>query len=411
LQFEGDPYPVKLATVVQPGYGSVYDYLSNIYLTQDNYTAASIYNLKNKLNEFVEITVDPSVLESESFGNLDFSGFRKLKFACPDDEARWGYGMLNSKDKIEYILKYDENVYVRLKEQNLKYVFNNLTSDQLDFNHFKLLSLVDNSYTDDIIDSKFASQRIKFDFSSSDKFKDLLLKNKPNRTIILGHIEDGEFITIDKAGNEIFKIGIDELAKFQKENDLRLVLLGCNTGKEGVPGPLSKFTSSSVLDRLGKCENTKTAKEFLDSLSYGTFHFLVDQTFFGGSLVTRRVVYYHPHFVMAAIGLAYQADSAVKVPETTSLQLGPDRVDFSVFKVNSSNKRLGTMAGQIIFLGMNSASTAASVDSTASVSDTSNQNNSAVVPNMDGPHNYIGAYFIGFVLFIIVLAKIFSKKR
>lgn len=327
LPDETSPYPVKLATPVQEGL-SVEDYLGNMYYSEKTVPLTSkeanlfIHHLRND----IEITVDPSVFNSADFNDFDFSKFNKVKIACPDEVARSVIKFPHKNGTVEYLVKYSDNISVRLKDQNLNFIFTNLKAQRINQNELKIISLLENSTTKTYISSNFPGKAIPFNYSDIAGFKALLLENKANRTIILGHIEGGSFVTLDKGGKELFKISIEEIQAFQKENKLSLIILGCNSAESGVPGAANKFNSIDALKRLKTTEKVENAESFLDSLAFRTIHFVLDATFFRTeeSLTTASVNFY------------------------------PERIDFDVYaRTETTIKSVkGRPLGKIIFLGI-----------------------------------------------------------
>jgi hypothetical protein len=325
--------PTKLATTDQMN--SIDEIAMNIFFAEYP-TETEIFQMNTMLNNSIEVIIDPQVLNSSKYSSISFDKVGKVKFLCPDNEVRDAVKIKKGNGEFDFGIKYNNQVSTRIKDQNLNFIFLNLRSQKVDFKNLKVVNLVDNNATKEVLTSKFAGKHIQFDFSSKENFKKILLSNKGSRTVILGHIENGEFVTLDKSGNEIFRISISEIQTFQKENKLELILLGCNSASEGASsGALNKFNSVDALNRLETAKETQNVEEFLDSLSMGTIHFLVDETFF-------RI----------------EQDVALMEGAAT-----PERIDISIYeKPRGEIKSINTSSvkGNIIFLGLGTAEYAAS---------------------------------------------------
>lgn len=270
--------PTKLAT--SDPMNSIEDIAMNIFFTEYP-SEAKLAQMNSMLRTNIEIVLDPKIINDSKYGSINFSKAGKLKFICPDNEIRDAIKIQNNVGDFDFGIKYNNQFSIRIKDQNLSFIFSELRTQKIDFDKIKIMNLVDNSSTKNVLNSKFSDKVISFDFSSKENFKALLLSNKGNRTAIIGHIENGNFVTIDKAGKEIFRIPISEIEVFQKENKLELIILGCNSAGEGAnSGTLNKFNSIDALNRLKTTEKTENIEQFLDSLSFKPLHFVIDESFF-----------------------------------------------------------------------------------------------------------------------------------
>jgi hypothetical protein len=279
----GAEYPTKLAST---GETTIENIVMNLIYAgpPSDFQYAS---MRSTLRSNIEVILDPALLNSSKHGNMDFSGVRRLKIVCPDNEVREAITLRHSNGMNELCVKYNDQISIKVKGQDLEYVFSSLRSQKVNFKDLKIISLIDNRATANNLTSNFTDKTIGFDFSTVENFKSLLLQNQKNRILILGHIEDGHFVTIGRDGTERFRISLVELEDFQKANKLELILLGCNSATEGATsGAANKFNSIDALNRLKTTQNTETTGEFLDSLSFRTLHFVLGSSFFsrGGNV-------------------------------------------------------------------------------------------------------------------------------
>lgn len=334
-------YPVKLAT--DDNSRSFELYIASMYYPGRTkpLNAIESSDVLSKIRNDMEFIIDPSIFDSKKF-DVNFIGITKLnkkRYLCPDNITRELEVFYGKNSQAEFTIKYDEIISTRIKNQNLSFIINNLEKKQI--GESKILSLVNNSTTKEVLDLKFESKSLSFDFSSIEKFKGILLNNKDKRVIILGHIEDGHFVTLDKDGTEIFNISIEEIQQIQEENDLSILLLGCNSGLEGgKTGVINKFNSVEVLNRLETTEKTKNIREFLDSLGFRVCRFVLDETFFKKS---------------------HQSDMQI-----------PVRVDFNLYVKESTNSSKFVMDEKILAIFLEPLSSIISKE--ASEGDTLKQN-------------------------------------
>jgi hypothetical protein len=375
--------PTKLATSEEMG--SIEDIAMNIFFDQQP-SFSEFDRMKSLLKNRVEITLDPAVLKSGKYKTIDFSNAGTMNFICPDGKVRTGIKFRNAAGDIEYLIKYSDQISVRVNGQNLDFIFSQLKSQRINFNDVRIVNLVENSSTKNVLEGNFPGKTLAFDYSSTDNFKNLLLSNKGKRTVVIGHIEDGNFVTIDKSGNEIFRTSISEIEAFQKDNQLELILLGCNSAGEGAgSGALNKFNSIDALNRLKTTEKTKNIEEFLDSLSFRTLHFVVDETFF--------------NFDDAAANMNYQM---------------PKRIDVTVYehpgenftRINSSKKK-----GMIILLGVGAYATLSSVLNPPNEQGDTTGYGSYIDTDKPSPKGNTIFFVIIGIIVVVILAVIFAPSN
>jgi hypothetical protein len=115
---------------------------------------------------------------------------------------------------------------------------------------------------------------------------------------------------------------------FAKENDLSLIILGCNSAQNGAgSGVLKKFNSIDVLNQLKNIADVNNIETFLNNLSDGTFDFVLDESFFS-------------------------TEKDILQTERTNL---PERIEYNVYVKNKPNSKfVKTPAiGKIIFIESN----------------------------------------------------------
>lgn len=203
---EDAKYPVKM--LANENNLSAEDFLGNLLFTDEQLknVAGNLEAFLNTVHD-LDLTLDPSVLKSEKFSYLDFSEFRNIRFSCPDNVARSAARLKNYDGTFEYLISFNQSICLRIKRNNLLFNFSKLQNAS-SFDNIRIISLVENSSTKNLLQQKFANQTLTFDYSGMQSFKSLLLSTKNEKVVLLGHIENNSFITYNPSGEEIFKISI-----------------------------------------------------------------------------------------------------------------------------------------------------------------------------------------------------------
>lgn len=274
----GAEFPSKLAT--SDNMDSFETLAMNLFFTEQP-TSSEYEHMVSILKQKVDVIIDPSFFNSSKFSGMDIDVIHHLKIYGPNSKVYDGLKLIESDGSVQYCLHYDQQFSIRIKDQNLGFIFSSLDKTSSDFDRLKIVNLLSNSATERELQANFANNAIPFDFSSKEQFKSALLSNTNGQTIILGHIEDGDFVTINNAGEEIFRMPVDEIEAFRKEHHLAILLAGCNSAKEGaVSGVANKFNSIDFLRGLKSAAHAKNNKEFLDGMGSESLHFIIGDSFF-----------------------------------------------------------------------------------------------------------------------------------
>ncbi|RZJ99107.1 MAG: hypothetical protein EOO46_22880, partial [Flavobacterium sp.] len=229
------------------------------------------------LSNGIEFFVSWTYTNKISTAAQKFFKYGSIQLICPDGISR----QMKYLRGIGNIIHINERLLIRADLQNLNLIFSQLEYNTIDFGNLKVINLVNKRKTIDIMQRDFPDRLISFDFSSKEKFEQIISGCKGSRIVIIGHIQDKSFSVTSISGEEIFKISIDDLLKLQVKYNLDMILLGCETAYQGATsGTLNTIRPKSVLERLKTTENSRNAKDFLDSLSFGIFKFLIDETLF-----------------------------------------------------------------------------------------------------------------------------------
>lgn len=160
---------------------------------------------------------------------------------------------------------------------------------------------------------------IRITASNYQQLDKILAENRDNNIYVIGHIENGSYVSKNSGNEKEFSIEINELNKFRKENSYSLITLGCNaiTNNSEI-GSNSKINSIKLIEALRGAVVSKNLDAVFNALSEtnaGKGNFLIDHTFIEG----------HANFE-GRMELEARTDADQEEPIITSVsaQLNPD---------------------------------------------------------------------------------------
>jgi hypothetical protein len=387
--------PTKIATAEVLPLGT---YVQNIIYSGD--ISPSTYEaLMRKIENHAEFYLDPKIINSKKFADLDFYSIKNLNIVTSDNKVRKAIKLFNDDGTKELLVEINETVSARIKGQNLDNVFAKLHTQKMSGKNIKIISLVENSPTKQYLKDHFNGRTIEFDYSSVDELKKKILENRNSPIAILGHIEHGAFVVVNSSGKQLFKVEVAQLETWQKENNIRILFLGCSSAKNGaVSGTLDVINPIETLERLRTTEHTENTGEFLDSLTLRTMHYVVDEAMFSN--------------------IATDANNDIS-------SNGADIIKIKIYKKPHSSAIRSKEVGQIYFYGLNfpeienavavpindstqEASSDTSKVSPQKPSDSSLGNNLALPDNTIFSRKYVIPVLV--IIFIALLIFLYFKK-
>ncbi len=160
-------------------------------------------------------------------------------------------------------------LYLRVEDLDQRDLLDRLRGLPFDLGMFRLLSLVNNSETlKALTSSNLRGNLLDFGLSATpskaEDLKALLFQQRGHLVALLGHLEDGAFVTIDERGEELLNVSVATLEQWAAEGGLRLLLLGCNSAKSSTGvGVSGKFNSLDAIERLTVAVSAANFADFL----------------------------------------------------------------------------------------------------------------------------------------------------
>lgn len=93
------------------------------------------------------------------------------------------------------------------------------------------------------------------------------------QVVVLGHVENGNFVVRDSGGNETARVVISDLRKLASDNNVLLIEVGCNTASVGdaLNGPdvgvTTRFNTVEATHKLAQAIDATNMSEFLQRLA------------------------------------------------------------------------------------------------------------------------------------------------
>ncbi|MEL6624662.1 MAG: hypothetical protein AAFO96_07530 [Bacteroidota bacterium] len=148
-----------------------------------------------------------------------------------------------------------------------------------------ILNLVRDRATERMIKSSFARNQIKFPLNPSAsvaKLKKQLAKSPRKTVFVVGHVEEGKFVTYHK-GQKVFEVSIDELMQVGKDLKLNIFPFGCNSSMQNQAQVGTTTLLNSYADTQKLIEGIKSSKNLgtaLQKFAGDEFELIVNQETF-----------------------------------------------------------------------------------------------------------------------------------
>jgi hypothetical protein len=143
----------------------------------------------------------------------------------------------------------------------------------------RLLPLTVDSLTQRAIEERIPIQnRLKFDLSNADLLRKVLADSRDKLVMPLGHIENDSYVVRGAAGEQIFKIPLQELDAIGAEFNITFFHLGCNSARVTTKsGAASVFNTLDAVERLQQAlDASKSYGQFFSELASSTLLLKVD---------------------------------------------------------------------------------------------------------------------------------------
>jgi hypothetical protein len=284
-----DGHPTKFAT----------------HVSSDTHVMAIAYNMISPDAEAVPVSVYPNiaffvddkVFADSTFKNLDFGGSPKVYVIGTDDIVRPSAELDASGGANTRIVEFAPNLYGRAGAYKVAETFQRLESAPFYKTKIRLLSLVRNSDTEDVLASKIPKDVLLSPDDLSLAGVIAAFKQNSGKSIfILGHVEDDSFVVRNASGKEIARVKISQLLSAAAENDVLLFPLGCNSAKLSRAGVATQFNSIDAVKRFSQALSSATNwKSFYQTLATPNLILVLDNSILSKtdpSTATFKVIYH-----------------------------------------------------------------------------------------------------------------------
>jgi len=217
----------------------------------------------------VPVYADQSVFTSPKFRDFDFGDASQVFHIGSDGTARKAKSIFDGGSR-RWVIEYAPSLFAPADIEGIAKLADELKARPLSTSDLRFVSLTKNtSTTKKIAELIPAENRIDFDLSSVDALKQRLAEHRGKTVFFLGHVENGNFVTYDAAGKEIFKIGAKEVQDAALECcQVSVFALGCHSGEAtGRNGVLEAFNTVDAVERFHDALGAANFLEFLQRLA------------------------------------------------------------------------------------------------------------------------------------------------
>jgi hypothetical protein len=171
-------------------------------------------------------------------------------------------GRLFYKNEDYFLERKGVEDYLRTKEELSKPVENRNSI---------IVSLINNdARTTNELRSNFPNT-IFITSANHGQLNNILTQNKSSRIFIIGHCEEGKFVSLNHKQEKEFEVDMREIEDFSSQNNILVHNLGCESIKNNSSiGFAEEINSARLISSLNGVINSKSLNEFFNSLSRGT---------------------------------------------------------------------------------------------------------------------------------------------
>jgi hypothetical protein len=257
----------------------------------DHQPGASGDRIIAEAKQGLDLYIDPNMLTADGRLPFDISGVKSIKLA--NDKAMLDGGQIEllnvSKPPPPLLQRIVGCCFSGRPAGRAQAIATSLRQTRFDATQTHLMSLVADSATSATIASSKLLNQAALRTSVTDKqnWTDAIstaMKNANGQSLVLlTHVSKGEVVIEDTAGAMQLSIKIDQLHEMAKENDVNLILLGCDTAREaqgdGIPlGVIGKYNTAFAARQLDKAmQSSSNAYEFLSNLAADGLHIVAQE--------------------------------------------------------------------------------------------------------------------------------------
>jgi len=108
-------------------------------------------------------------------------------------------------------------------------------------------------------------------------FDAVFRRNRTATFLVLGHIENGVFVSRDSGDNVVGHIGVNELVRIAEKSGVTLIPIGCGSGEYAKAGVINDFYSVDAISRIGLAlQRSRTFLELYENIASKTLQLVFD---------------------------------------------------------------------------------------------------------------------------------------
>lgn len=228
---------------------------------EDYFKGVTAEELFEKVRFIVEYDIEVNDRISQFLENNP----KKVLLQLPDNRfapVKIQNGRIFYKNEDYFLERKGVDDYFRAKEELYQPVENK--------NNIIVSLINDDATTTGVLQRNF-SNTIFITAANHKQFKNILTQNRSSRIFIIGHCQEGKFISFDRKKGREFEIDMREIEDFSSRNNILVHNLGCESIKNNSSiGFAEEINSIKLINSLNGVMNSKSMNEFFNSLSRGT---------------------------------------------------------------------------------------------------------------------------------------------
>ncbi|RAJ90046.1 hypothetical protein LX87_05525 [Larkinella arboricola] len=295
LKPEGFPYPLKAVypfdTYRDFGNSNLKELVRG--LINPGQTGYNELDVNIAYQNHIKFFIENSVFKDKYFASIILGEPKNAKVRYLGDwrqlkQFRSESSIINNYASIK------PNLFLKLNNDKVVDLMSKYKNTKFSKEDIRIISLVTNSATEKKIDELIPKSLIlNVDFTNLtiDNFRQKLINNKDRTIFLLGHIENGYFVTYDETGRKIFDISISEIAKITQEQNISIFLIGCKSAEftnGRITSIVNKFNTVQAVEKVSKAINANDYMDFFQKMSSEDLQIVVEENFTNGSQKRRR---------------------------------------------------------------------------------------------------------------------------
>jgi hypothetical protein len=266
---EGADFPTKIATEKVRDLELI---TANLFTQPDEggFTPDQIAEIRNGHRKYVKFYLDQSLFDSEGKLELDLKGAEKLYVLFDGSPPPKRLVNIHPIRGPPLACEYYPSLYVKITSSTSPTgLFSKLENRPFKSKEIKFASIISDSAVEDAIKSSDAAKVWKkLDITSPDGVRSFFQANKGRVVVLLGHVEENDFVATDATGRVVFRMLLAGAERLAEEAGCDAILLGCSSAAAGTPIGVDKpFNPAEAVQRLSKALGATNYLDFVRTLA------------------------------------------------------------------------------------------------------------------------------------------------